>query len=209
MSYSVFPEVLFLLVFGSVFLWLNAKSGSRSPKKSLKWLWACILVIYAAVLIWAALINRNSGGVRSLNLTLLSSYAKILRVYNCFDVLKQIIDNILVFVPLGMLLPAAYNAKHETKNYTFVVFAGLMMSLVIEVLQYVFAIGFTEIDDVFNNVWGTMTGCGIYALSGRIEIKKDSVVLKSGWLKCLLPMIAFVLIFGVIWCYREFILCRM
>lgn len=168
-----------------------------------------MLIVYAAVLIWAALINRINSGERSLNLTLFSSYSRILKLYNCFDLVKQIVDNVLVFVPLGILLPAAYNAKHETKSYVFVVFAGFIMSLTIELLQYVFSVGFTEVDDLLNNVWGTMAGCGIYALSGRIEAKKGSVVLKSGWFKCLLPLISFVACFGIIWCFREFVLCRM
>lgn len=209
MGYSVFPEVLFLLAFSSVFLWLNTKFKSHGAQKTLRVVWACILVVYAAILIWAALISRDNGGERSLNLTLFSSYRIILRRYNCLDVFKQIIDNILVFVPLGILLPAAYSAKHEMKNYMFVVFAGFIMSLIIEILQYVFAIGFTEIDDLVNNTWGSMIGCGIYALSGRVESKKDSVILKSGWFKCLLPLILFVFIFGVIWCYREFLLTVM
>lgn len=158
---------------------------------------------------WSALLSRTNNNERSLNLTLFSSYEFMLKYYNSFDILKQIVDNILVFMPLGMLLPAAYNAKYETKNYVFVVFAGFVMSLIIEVLQYVFSIGFSEIDDVVNNVWGCAIGCGIYAFTGKVESKKDCVILKKGWLMSLLPLVILIIIFGLIWCFREFILCNM
>ena len=207
MSYSVYPEVLFLLVFSSFFVWTSAKFKSQGAQKFFKVLWLCLLIAYAAGLIWMALVNRTAGESHHyINLDLFSSYIHTVKVYNTFDVFKQIVDNILVFIPLGILLPAAYGAKHEMKNYVFVVFAGLFVSLVIEVLQYVFAIGFTEADDVINNTWGSMIGCGIYALTGKIELKKDSLLLKKGWLSCLMPLIAFVLVMGFMWCYREYVL---
>lgn len=207
MSYSVFPEILFLLVLSSLFVWLTVKFKSKGAQKVLRAVWICGLAAYAVILIWAALISREKGYSRSLNLDLFSSYRFMLRQYNSFDVLKQVLDNVFVFVPLGILLPAAYNAKHEMKNYVFVVFCGLICSLIIEALQYTFSIGFTEIDDIVDNTWGAMMGCGIYALTGKAEAKKDSVVLKKGWFKCLLPIILYVLFFGAIWCYREFYLC--
>lgn len=207
MSYSTFPEILFLLIFGTVFVCLTVRCKSAGAQKILKAIWIVLLIVYASALIWMALIDRSAGDTRSLNLTLFSSYRFMLTRYNSFDIVKQIIDNILVFVPLGILLPAAYSAKHDTKNYIFVVFTGMAVSLIIESLQYIFSIGFSEIDDIFNNAWGCAVGCGIYALTSRIEAKKDSVILKKGWVSCLMPLILFVLIFGVIWCYREFYLC--
>lgn len=165
-----------------------------------------LLVAYAAILIWMALVSRNEGYSRSLNLTLFSSYRFILRQYNSFDVFKQILDNILVFVPLGILLPAAFGAKHDMKNYVFVVFAGFFVSVIFETLQYIFSIGFSEADDIINNTWGCLIGCGIYALSGKIEAKKDSLILKKGWLSCLMPVASLIIIFGIIWCYREYYL---
>lgn len=209
MSYSVFSEVLFLIVFCFAFVWIKAKFKSANAQKAHKVMWALLLVAYAAILLWSALLSRTESDSRSLNLTLFSSYEFMLRVYNSFDIFKQIVDNILVFIPLGVLLPAAYNAKYETKNYVFVVFSGLVMSLIIEVLQYVFSIGFSEIDDVINNVWGCAIGCGIYAFTSKVEFKKDCVILKKGWLKCLMPLVIFIIAFGLIWYFREFILYNM
>lgn len=209
MSYSVFPEILFLIVFCSVFIWLKTKFKSNGAQKANKILWTALLLIYAGILLWTALISRTGNESRSLNLTVFSSYKFMLGFYNSFDIFKQIVDNILVFVPMGMLLPAAYEAKQEIKTYVFVVFSGLVMSLVIEVLQYVFSIGYSEIDDVINNVWGCAIGCGVYAFTGKVESKKDSVILKKGWFACLFPLVTLITAFGIIWCYREFVLCRM
>ncbi len=204
MSYSVFPEVLFLLGFSSVFLWLNTKFKSR---KALRMLWLCVLILYIGILVWVVLISRGGGNAKyTLNLIPLSSYRFVVKVYNSFDVFKQIVDNVLVFIPLGILLPAVCNAGYTKKSCALIVLAGLTASLAIEVPQYVFSMGFSEVDDLINNTWGCAIGCGIYALSCRTEAGKDRTVLEKGWFKCLLPLIMFIAVIGTIWCYREFIL---
>ncbi len=190
-------------------MWGAVKLKSAWGKKFFHALCVIALVAYSAILIWMAVTSRHEGYSKSVNLTLLSSYSFILRQYNSMDVFKQILDNIFVFIPLGIFLPAACNIKHETKNYVYVALTGLAVSVIIETLQYVFSLGFTEIDDVINNFWGCAIGCGIFALTGKAEAKKDSLVLKKGWFKCLIPLTSFIVIFGVIWCYREFILLQM
>ncbi|MCQ2479160.1 MAG: VanZ family protein [Clostridia bacterium] len=209
MSYSVFTEVLFLLVLGVFFLWLNTKEKASAKYKKIKFLWLAMFLVYAAILLWAAIGSRSEGYEHSLNLRPLYSYFFVVKVYNSFDVFKQILDNILVFIPFGMLLPASFNMKHKQKNYALIVLAGFAFSLFIEAVQYLFSIGFTEVDDLINNVWGCLVGCGIYALTDKIGVQGSDVILKKGWQKCLYPLISVLLIIGAIWCYRELWLCRM
>ena len=66
-----------------------------------------------------------------------------------------IIGNILLFVPLGFLLPLA-DRRMENCLITTLVGAGL--SLLIEVMQYVTGTGLCELDDLFHNTLGTFTG---------------------------------------------------
>ncbi len=209
MSYSVFTEVLFLLVLVIFFLWLNTKTKNSASFKKTKILWAVMLVSYVAILLWAALGSRSEGYETSLNIKPLSSYFLVLKIYNTFDVFKQIVDNILVFIPLGLLLPATFGVKHKTKNYFFVVLAGFLLSFFIEAVQYIFSLGFSELDDIINNTWGCMVGCGIYALTDKIRMQGSDVLLKKGWQKSLYPLASFVLIIGAVWYYRELWLCRM
>lgn len=209
MNYSVFTEVLFLIILGIFFLWLNTKTKKSHAHKFLKFLWLIVFMAYVAILLWAALVSRGEGYEHSLNLEPLYSYKFVLKIYNSFDVFKQIVDNILVFIPFGLLLPASFNAKCRFRNYFLVVLAGFALSFCIEAVQYVYSIGFTEVDDLINNTWGCIVGCGIYALTDKIEMQGSDVVLKKGWQRGLYPLTSFVLIIGAVWCYRELWLCRM
>ena len=63
--------------------------------------------------------------------------------------------NILLFLPLGFLLGTV------TDNWRIVLF-GFILSVFIEFLQYIFAMGWCQADDVLNNTIGTVVGFGIW-----------------------------------------------
>lgn len=207
MSYSVFPEVLFLLLLFCAFWFFSVKAGDNIVARRInRTVWTVIFIIYMAALLWAALASRVEGYTDSLNLSPLASYRFTLSEYNSFDVFKQIIDNILVFVPFGLLFPAACGMKHTKKSYVIVAAAGFLLSLTIETVQFVFSIGFSEVDDIINNTWGCIAGCGAYAFADKLEKRDDGLMLKKGWLRCALTTLSVLIVFGIIWCYREFIL---
>ena len=207
MSYSVFPEVLFLLLLFCAFWFSGVRAGNNIVARRInRAIWTVVFIIYMVVLLWAALASRVEGYTDFLDLSPLASYRFTLTEYNSFDVFKQIIDNILVFVPFGLLFPAACGMKHTKKNYFIVVAAGFLLSLTIETVQFVFSIGFSEVDDIINNTWGCIAGCGAYAFADKLEKCDDGLMLKKGWLGCALVTLSVLIVFGIIWCYREFIL---
>lgn len=72
---------------------------------------------------------------------------------------SDIVLNILLFVPLGMLV----GGKRA-------IIIGITLSLYIEFCQYVFVLGYCEIDDILNNTMGTVLGsCLINKYEKRIE----------------------------------------
>lgn len=68
----------------------------------------------------------------------------------------NVMGNCVWFVPLGVLLPALYRGYR--KHMGRVVFIGLVVSTTIEILQFVFCTGVTDIDDVIFNTIGTAMG---------------------------------------------------
>ena len=66
------------------------------------------------------------------------------------------VGNCIWFVPLGVLLPALY--KEYRKHFGRTVFIGMVVSTLIEILQYIFCTGVTDIDDVIFNTIGTAVG---------------------------------------------------
>lgn len=62
--------------------------------------------------------------------------------------------NILLFIPMGFLIPYMHWFKHAWKVILF----GLMASLIVETIQLVTKLGFFDIDDLINNTVGTVIG---------------------------------------------------
>ncbi len=206
MSWSVFPEVFFVIVFTYIYIFSCSSIKKDFSKKVFRFICSALLILFAAVLLWITLFNRNNMSEQGICYYPFNSYMVVTSLYNSVDVFTQIADNILIFIPLGMLLPVMCNVSHSKKSYFFVVLTGLAISLIIEILQYALAVGYSEVDDIINNTFGTAIGCGFFALTGKIETKNGSAKLKKGWRSCILPAEVFIIIMGTIWCYREYVL---
>ena len=70
---------------------------------------------------------------------------------------KDIIKNILLFIPFGITLGMIWNSWR-------VVLAGFGFSLLVELSQLVFRIGWFELDDILNNTIGTALGFAVAVL---------------------------------------------
>lgn len=133
---------------------------------------------YAAVVISVVFLNRDLGTYDKVNLHLFSSYReaylkmRIPLLDNMANniVLRNILLNILLFVPLGFLLPF-YSDK--LKKLYRVVLIGFALTVVIEVLQYITKKGIVEADDIFNNTLGTALGYCLF-MFGYNLIKKQN-----------------------------------
>lgn len=79
---------------------------------------------------------------------------------------NNIIQNILLFIPLGFLIGGKRG-----------IIAGVLLSIGIELTQFIFRLGYCELDDVLNNTIGAAIGSLLFKKFGkRIEqfIKKHS-----------------------------------
>jgi glycopeptide antibiotics resistance protein len=79
------------------------------------------------------------------------------------------IDNVIVFIPFGLFLSA--NFKQVTLWQKLV--AIFAFSFVIEIVQYVLAIGAADITDVITNTFGGFIGLVLYKqLNDHIDKEK-------------------------------------
>lgn len=78
--------------------------------------------------------------------------------------LTNVLGNILLFVPMGVLLPIIFS-KCNKLNMTILI--GATISIVIECLQYFFARS-ADVDDVILNTLGTAVGFLVYRIFLRI-----------------------------------------
>jgi glycopeptide antibiotics resistance protein len=78
--------------------------------------------------------------------------------------LKEVVYNILVFVPLGVYL-SAFMSK---KTLVIRILPCFLLSLAFEVIQWIFAIGASDITDVIGNTFGGILGLILFWLLGKI-----------------------------------------
>lgn len=75
----------------------------------------------------------------------------------------QIILNIILFIPFGFLFPII-QPKLSKATITY----GVLLSLAIEIMQYITGRGLADIDDLINNALGAVIGYLIY-MAGKRE----------------------------------------
>ena len=104
---------------------------------------------------------------RSVILTPFREWACMFSEQNHLFWFAQITLNILLFIPLGFLLP--FQTPKKRISFIKVLLAAFLFSVLIETLQYITSRGITEVDDVINNTLGGVLGwCGQRALRRKL-----------------------------------------
>ena len=127
-----------------------------------------LFIIYFCILIWILLFKMSFSfdelyRNRSINLIpILGSIIVNGRLY-----INEIINNILVFVPVGIYTCILKQEWSTPKKVSIAFF----ISLTVEVLQFILAIGATDITDLIGNTIGGAIGIGIFYLLKFLKIK--------------------------------------
>ncbi|MBE6185398.1 glycopeptide resistance protein VanZ-A [Bacillus ginsengihumi] len=138
-----------------------------------------LLVLYLVILIWLVLfkLQYNILSVfhyhhRSLNLI---PFAGPSIINGSFG---EIRDNVIIFIPLGLLLNVNFKKVGFLLKFAFI----LVLSLIIELFQFISAIGATDITDVITNTVGGFLGLELYVLSSKYVNNKilDRVIIFVG-----------------------------
>jgi len=161
------------LIVGTIFfvgyfiIYKKIMKGKKTIDKRKMFLYA-VSICYATIVFGAVFLSR--GGMYGMaNLHLFSSYKEGYHEMN-ISLLRNNALNIMLFVPLGFLLPL-YSDK--LKKIYKVVAIGFLVTLVIETVQYATKMGIFEIDDIFNNTFGTLIGYCIFMIFYNFINKKN------------------------------------
>lgn len=113
--------------------------------------------------------------------------------YGGFLSFINVLGNIVLFIPLGIYLMFFNHNKSICLNTLWVV----LISMAVEILQYVFRVGATDIDDIILNGLGGFLGIVIYKILHKIF--KDKV----GYAIELASLIAGVTFLVLITCFSS------
>jgi len=148
----------------------NNGGRNMSNQQNKKYFWWINFIIYMSILIYKVFIKaygnyyRTPMKTRDYNLTLFKSIDRFTRAFNhySFEVyFYNIYGNILAFMPIGFLLPMIYK-KIKFWNITII---GFLISLIIEITQYISYLGTFDVDDLLLNTIGVAIGYGINKLT--------------------------------------------
>jgi glycopeptide antibiotics resistance protein len=133
-----------------------------------------LFAIYAALLIGVILFkfpfsSEATGNGRAVNLI---PFAGSLRSDGVLR-LDELIENVVIFVPLGVYLSMVKRDWSFARKILLVV--GVTVAF--ETIQYIFAIGRADITDVLTNTLGGLVGIGVYAVVARLLGKRTDRVI--------------------------------
>ena len=160
-------------------------------EKTVNALLICSFIFYTAFVIWNILFkyvtpfelfSNARYFSRTLNLVPFNDLFK--GTYNKLDVW----GNMLLFVPLGI-----YLKLWSERRWYILTWGAMLSSVILEVLQYAFAIGASDITDVIYNTLGFLIGIGGYYLAKLIFRENESIKLFITIFACL----AVVLVTGI------------
>ena len=107
-----------------------------------------LFLIYLALLVWIILFKLQ------FNINDLDTVRKI----------NIVLENLLIFVPMGIYLQMLL---FKSKSYLkLLIIAGI--SLLLEITQYILAIGSSDITDLITNTAGGLLGIALYSIVARL-----------------------------------------
>ncbi len=138
--------------------WQRRRRPQTRLWQGLLWL---MLAIYAAAYLYLTIFLREPADNSQTALTPFWSYRSAFVWENGFRVrrralARQILLNILLYIPLGCMLPVLLERHRHRLALSLAI--GLGLSVLTEALQYIAHVGLCEFDDVFNNFLGCLIG---------------------------------------------------
>lgn len=110
-------------------------------------------------------IEFNMQSLNSINLTPLVHTFKLTQGVTLFDYYYNLYGNILWFVPMGFAVAYLLNKK---PYFLKTILIGFCFSFSIEMFQFIFGTGITDIDDLIFNTIGTLIGLICFIILQKI-----------------------------------------
>lgn len=128
-----------------------------------------LFIAYTVFIIYYAVLSKEASDSRRLELRFMWAYREMLTGHPEWkEDVGYNIKNVLFFIPFGFLFPNIYTLRLpkllESRRWLTVLLSGALLSLFIELSQYIFCLGLCELDDVICNGLGALIGYWLFIL---------------------------------------------
>lgn len=140
-----------------------------------------LFVIYLVVLIWLIVfkypipvlqsimdeweLGNAKMGVATANLVPFKTIRMYMKYYQRLNGFENLFGNVLVFVPLGVLIPSAFR---KADRWWEILLHSFWLSLCLELFQLVSHFGAFDVDDIILNTLGGILGFVVFLIIRQI-----------------------------------------
>ncbi len=168
LGFAIVVSIIFALYFILI---------KKQKFKNLDFLLKILFVAYLSSLIQITVIRDFKSFITlcdntySISSIIFSPFATTIGAFkfSTWQFVYHFVGNMIWFVPFGVLAPLVCK---KINNFISITFCGAALSLSIEILQFVFNSGISDIDDIIINSLGAITGYGFYCLFKRMHYAK-------------------------------------
>lgn len=133
---------------------------SKSPHRSLL---VFLLLTYTYITLQFAFFSRPAGSCSTISLIPGATWGTTLQSH------AYVIENILMTIPLGILLPALWPGKSSLRTLAKCLSITLACSVALETAQFLTQRGHCQTDDVLANVAGAFIGWMLFYIGSKIK----------------------------------------
>lgn len=137
-------------------------------------LWVLFLcIVYSIVILNLTFFSREPGSRVGVTIEIFGTWGNTAMSHAFF------IENILLFIPFGILFPYAFP---PLRRLPFCMLEGFLFSVFLELMQFITGRGFCQLDDVLTNTVGAMIGWACYRIwEKRRERKMQKKTTYHSW----------------------------
>lgn len=118
-----------------------------------------LVAVYFAMLISITLLSREPGSRTGVDLKLFETWGN-----QCLPD-RYFVENILLFLPFGCFLPIVWP---QAENVLTLALSACMISIGIEMAQYITGRGYSQLDDIVTNTAGAVIGYLLFFITAKI-----------------------------------------
>lgn len=192
----------FVLIMLYYYLYYRKQQSEGKPRIQMNKLFLGALFIgYVVFVLELTMLGRGNSHFLQMNLHPFSDYVEAWNKYSLRD-LQNGIFNIIMFIPMGILLPFI---SRKFKAFKWLLLVVVSSTLFIETYQTLSGGGLFELADIINNTLGGIFGYQLYRLSASIVYNKR-VRMKSLLGNLAIPLLMGLLFVGmnIVYFQQEF-----